>query len=570
MKKYDVFNKLHILFLVSLLFTLSTAAQVGIGTTTPAGGSILDLTSADKGFLVPRVNIADLATINPITGGATVGLFVWNTNAGTGIGYHYWNGTRWIPIGNGGVDWALGGNNIVATNFLGTTNNQPLNIRTNNLERMRVQNNGLTTVGFGANPANAGDAFSAMGLTGVAGYSGGNREGVYGQNIGSGNAVYGINNSTGNAISGLNIGTGPGVYGENFFFTNYSVHAVDGIASVYADNSTFGYDGVVGLTDDDVSNAIWGINENISGVAILGGVNGLHVYPSGGTGVSGSGPTLGIYGYAGNGARTIANRGNAAGVFSLDTDSNPSTNGANNGTRAYAKLADFDNVTPNGTLANSDSYFGGYFSGGNQNSGTPSYVYVGIKYATNNNGTTGTDFKIVGNGSVSTMIRDTNNKNRILFAPEAPEILFEDYGTGKLINGVAQITIDPILKDAIYVDDKHPLKVFIQLEGECNGVYVTNKSANGFTVKELQGGNSNVPFSWHIVANRADTKDASGQVTSKHVGLRLPIGPGPLDPTQSESRKVLELKDEPSPKKKDYEQEIDATKRIEVPSRSSK
>tara|TARA_R110000751_G_scaffold4227_3_gene20396 strand:- start:1595 stop:1885 length:291 start_codon:yes stop_codon:yes gene_type:complete len=59
-------------------------------------------------------------------------------------------------------------------------------------------------------------------------------------------------------------------------------------------------------------------------------------------------------------------------------------------------------------------------------------------------------------------------------------------------------------------------------------VYVTDKSSDGFTVKELQGGTSNVSFSWQIVANRADSKDANGNIISKHVGLRLPEGPGPL------------------------------------------
>src|SRR5690554_759405 len=198
MKKNDVFAKFHSLFITFLLFTLSATAQVGIGTTTPASGALLDLTSTDRGLLVPRVSINNLGTAAPVTA-PTTGLLVWNTftGAGIGVGYHYWNGTRWIPLGNGGVDWALGGNNIVATNFLGTTNNQPLNIRTNNNERMRVQANGQTTVGF-AGAANAGDQFSAVGTTGVAGYSGGSGNGVYGQNRGSGNAVYGINNSTGN------------------------------------------------------------------------------------------------------------------------------------------------------------------------------------------------------------------------------------------------------------------------------------------------------------------------------------------------------------------------------------
>ena len=73
-------------------------SQVGIGTTTPAGGSILDVTSLDKGMLVPRVDIANLATIAPVTGGTSVGLLVWNTNGTTGIGFHYWDGNDWIAI----------------------------------------------------------------------------------------------------------------------------------------------------------------------------------------------------------------------------------------------------------------------------------------------------------------------------------------------------------------------------------------------------------------------------------------------------------------------------------------
>src|SRR5690606_19523235 len=112
---------------------------------------------------------------------------------------------------------------------------------------------------------------------------------------------------------------------------------------------------------------------------------------------------------------------------------------------------------------------------------------------------------------------------RIMFAPEAPEIVFQDYGIGQLVNGEVNIALDPILKKSLHIDSNHPLKVFVTLEGDCNGVYVTNKSADGFTVKELQNGTSNAPFSWQIVANRADTRDRSGNVVSKHVGLRLPV-----------------------------------------------
>jgi hypothetical protein len=127
-------------------------------------------------------------------------------------------------------------------------------------------------------------------------------------------------------------------------------------------------------------------------------------------------------------------------------------------------------------------------------------------------------------------------KKRVLFSPEAPEILFQDFGVGTLKNGSAYINIDPILANNIYIDKKHPLKVFIQLEGDCNGVYVTEKTKKGFLVKELKGGLSTIDFSWQIVATRADTI-VNGEVFSKHVDVRFPIGPNKIDAKKTKSLK---------------------------------
>lgn len=148
----------------------------------------------------------------------------------------------------------------------------------------------------------------------------------------------------------------------------------------------------------------------------------------------------------------------------------------------------------------------------------------------------GTNYKILGAGTVSTLIPDEEQRPRILFCPEAPEVLFEDYGIGTLKNGVTYIELDPILKKSMKIDEHHPLKVFIQLEGECNGVFVTQKTADGFKVKELNNGTSNTSFSWHIVANRKDVSDQSGVVTSKYENLRLPLGPKELDSIKTETK----------------------------------
>lgn len=128
-------------------------------------------------------------------------------------------------------------------------------------------------------------------------------------------------------------------------------------------------------------------------------------------------------------------------------------------------------------------------------------------------------YKILGFGTVNTLVQDNEGKERIMAAPEAPEALFQDYGIGKLINGYAKIDIDPVLTKNIRVDETHPMKVFIQLEGDCKGVYVFNKTATSFEVKELQSGSSNVSFSYQIVAFRAD-EERGGQL-SKYSDMRF-------------------------------------------------
>ncbi len=93
-------------------------------------------------------------------------------------------------------------------------------------------------------------------------------------------------------------------------------------------------------------------------------------------------------------------------------------------------------------------------------------------------------------------------------------------------NGIAHISIDPIFAKNIIVNDKHPLRVFIQLEGDCEGVFVTNKSQNSFDVVELKNGKSNVSFTYTIVANRADEVLQDGSI-SKYSEERFPYTLGP-------------------------------------------
>ncbi len=94
-----------------------------------------------------------------------------------------------------------------------------------------------------------------------------------------------------------------------------------------------------------------------------------------------------------------------------------------------------------------------------------------------------------------------------LFSEEATEVYFTDYGDGTLQSGRAHIELDPRFLQTVTIDAAHPLKAFIQLEGDCKGVYVTNKTSTGFDVVELQGGESYVPFTYRVVCKRKYFED---------------------------------------------------------------
>jgi hypothetical protein len=99
---------------------------------------------------------------------------------------------------------------------------------------------------------------------------------------------------------------------------------------------------------------------------------------------------------------------------------------------------------------------------------------------------------------------------------EMPEARVEDIGRGRLENGQARIELDRRFIDCTDISDSNPIEVFIQLRGDCDGVYVTT-DRDGFEVRELRDGKSNVEFSYRVSAVR---KGCAGQ--------RFAKGDGPL------------------------------------------
>jgi hypothetical protein len=112
---------------------------------------------------------------------------------------------------------------------------------------------------------------------------------------------------------------------------------------------------------------------------------------------------------------------------------------------------------------------------------------------------------VIANGTKTASV-GTQWGNQLLYCQESPEVWFEDIGGGQLVNGQCRINLDSIFLQVTVIDEEHPMRVFIQLEGECEDVYVV-KDSLGFTVKEKNGGHSNTEFSYRIVAKRVNFQD---------------------------------------------------------------
>jgi hypothetical protein len=95
---------------------------------------------------------------------------------------------------------------------------------------------------------------------------------------------------------------------------------------------------------------------------------------------------------------------------------------------------------------------------------------------------------------------DGGKRKVAMSAIESPENWFEDAGSAQLIGGVAVVPLDPDFIQT--VNTKKEYRVFPVPNGDCRGLYVTNKSANSFEVRELGGGISNVRFDYRIMAIR--------------------------------------------------------------------
>ncbi len=133
-------------------------------------------------------------------------------------------------------------------------------------------------------------------------------------------------------------------------------------------------------------------------------------------------------------------------------------------------------------------------------------------------GTPGTCQIVAGNlscsGTKSASVRIAE-EDRLLYAVESPEVWFEDFGSGTLADGQATVTFEPLFAQSVNPSvDYH---VFLTPLGDCNGLFVAEKTPTGFTVRELNGGSSAIAFDYRIVAKRAGYEDVRMELVDIHL-----------------------------------------------------
>lgn len=107
-----------LLLALSIFYSVISFAQVGVGTEVPNSSTMLDVVASDKGVLLPRVqlnNSTDAITIVPQN---EVGLVVYNIAAiaDIDVGYHFWDGAKWVAMRTEGILSGTGNPNDNGTN----------------------------------------------------------------------------------------------------------------------------------------------------------------------------------------------------------------------------------------------------------------------------------------------------------------------------------------------------------------------------------------------------------------------------------------------------------------------
>ena len=322
-------------------------------------------------------------------------------------------------------------------------------------------------------------------------------------------------------VSGANSGTGDGVDGSSVIN--------DGMAGRSQNN-----DGTTGFTTNPsktqmARSGVYGADQSTDGGTANSGVSGAS--PNGTGVLAASNTGFGLY----------ASSGSGIGVYATSTSTNgiEGVTSATNGTSAVSGISGGTTGHANGVYGRSSngpgaygtssagsgveghSTLGGY--GVYAESSDPSSSYETLYAQADNSSTypfravngpnkaqcsmdpTG-DFACSGSSdfkSVRTRHVTSSGQRVLAYAAESASATLDDVGTANMVGGIASVAIDPTFGSTI--DRNSPYHVFLTPDGDAS-LYVAQKTASGFIVRETHGGHSTLSFDYRIVARPMDAK----------------------------------------------------------------
>ncbi|HTA26623.1 MAG TPA: hypothetical protein VK809_02460, partial [Bacteroidia bacterium] len=315
-------------------------------------------------------------------------------------------------------------------------------------------------------------------------------------------------NAAGTALEVTNTGApgagaGIGILGETSQSGGYGVQG-----SNYRNGGT----GIYGSAQGANSVAINGSTSGTGSMGLYGSATGTGSY-----GVYGTGTLDGVYG---TGATGVYGFGSNIGVAGLGSTTGVSGTATTNGVLGTGLNAVVGNST-----GGTNSMGGGFTNNSNW---THAAYYDGTSYY----GIYSNQL-LVSTAGKSTVVEDTKGDTRLMYCSEAPELLFQDFGTASLVNGKIHIDLDPIYAKNVAINEQHPLRVILTMNDECpNSLYVTNRTATGFDVVEMNHGTSNASFTYEVIANRADDKKGNNGTARNFSSWRFQPIKVPTPPTK--------------------------------------
>ena len=152
-----------LLLTTSIFLTKKIYSQnaVGIGTATPSSSAMLDISSANKGLLFPRITLTSTVSNLPLNA-FVAGMIIYNTASNNDVtpGYYSCDGSKWVRFSDASSAWNITGNvgTNPGNNFFGTIDDNDLLFKRNNYRAGYVGINN-TSWGF--------SAFGAAEITGI-------------------------------------------------------------------------------------------------------------------------------------------------------------------------------------------------------------------------------------------------------------------------------------------------------------------------------------------------------------------------------------------------------------------